>query len=148
MPCQVMQHLGIPTHRLSATQTTIYGFNANGMRPMGKIKLKYQIGDLRSEVTCYVINANTSYNLLLGRPWIHRNSIIPSTLHQIMKYIDGDGKVRTLIAERHSVKGVENYLTDSLLYQDSPEMNEKPQPKEPDSGNEADVEPEAEEDDL
>ena len=94
MPHRVMQHLGIPTHRLSATQTTIYGFNANGTRPMGKIKLKCQIGDLKSEVTCYVIDADTSYNLLLRRPWIHRNSIIPSTLHQVMKYIDGSGKVR------------------------------------------------------
>ena len=81
MPRWVMQHLGIPTHRLSTTQTTIYGLNVNGTCPMGKIKLKCQIGDLKSEVTCYVIDADTSYNLLLGRPWIHRNSIIPSTLH-------------------------------------------------------------------
>ena len=109
---------------------------------MGKIKLKCQIGDLKSEVTCYVINADTSYNLLLGRPWIHRNSIVPSTLHQVMKYIDGSGKVRTLIAERHPFKGVENYFTDSLL---SVKTNEIPQPEEPDSGNEADTEPEKEE---
>ena len=112
---------------------------------MGKIKLKCQIGDLKSEVTCYVIDADTSYNLLLGRPWIHRNSIVPSTLHQVMKYIDGSGKVRTLIAERHPFKGVENYFTDSLLYQDSVETDEIPQPEEPDSGNEADTEPEKEE---
>ena len=92
MPRRVIQHLGIPTHRLSATQTSIYGFNANGTRPMGKIKLKCQIGDLKSEVTCYVIDADTSYNLLLGRLWIHRNSIVPSTLHQVMKYIDEVGK--------------------------------------------------------
>jgi len=61
-----MQHLGIPTHRLSAAQTTIYGFNANGTGLMGKIKLKCQIGDLKFEVTCYMIDVDTSYNLLLG----------------------------------------------------------------------------------
>jgi len=60
---------------------------------MGKIKFKCQIGDLRTDVTCYVIDADTSYNLLLGRPWIHRYSIVPSTLHQVMKYDDRDGKV-------------------------------------------------------
>ena len=65
MPRRVMQHLRIPTHRLSATQMTIYGFNANGTRLMGKIKLRCQIGDLKFEVTCYVIDADTSYNLLL-----------------------------------------------------------------------------------
>jgi len=42
-----------------------------------------------------------------------------------------------LIAERHPLKGVENYFTDSLLYQDSPETNENPQPEELDSGNES-----------
>jgi len=109
---------------------------------MGKIKFKCQIEDLRSEVTCYVIDTDTSYNLLLGRPWIHRNSIVP------LKYIDGDGKVRTLIAEKHPCKGVENYFTDPLLYQDSLETNENPKPEEPDSVNEADIEPEAEEECL
>ena len=69
----------------------------------------------------------------------------PSTLHQVIKYIDGDGKVRMLIAERHLFKGVENYFTDSLLYQDSLKTYESPQPEELDSDNEADVEPEAEE---
>ena len=57
MPRRVMQHFGIPTHRLSATQTTIYGFNANDMHPMGKIKLRYHSGDLKSEVTCFAIDA-------------------------------------------------------------------------------------------
>ena len=57
---RVMQHLGTPTYRLSATQTTIYGFNANGTHTMGKIKLKYQIGNLKSEVTGYIIDADTS----------------------------------------------------------------------------------------
>ena len=82
---------------------------------MGKIKLKCQIGYLKSEVMCYVIDADTSYNLLLGRPWIHRNSIIPSTLHQVIKYADEEGEIRTLIVEKHPFKGVENYFTDSLL---------------------------------
>src|SRR5438270_13028408 len=73
MPRRVMEHLSIPAHRLSATDTNIFGFNANSTRPMGKIKLRCQIGDLKTEVTVYVIDADTSYNLLLGRPWIHRN---------------------------------------------------------------------------
>jgi len=50
-----------------------------------------------------------------------------------------------LIAEMYPFKGVENYFTDSLLYQDSLETNKNPQPEEPYSGNEADTELEAEE---
>ena len=59
-----------------------------------------------------------------------------------MKYIGEDGKVRTLITERHPFKGVENYFTNSLLYQDSLEADENPYPKKLESGNEADIEPE------
>jgi len=53
--------------------------------------------------------------------WIHRNSIILSTLHQVMKYAD-KGEKRMLIAEKHPFKGVENYFMDSLLYQDSQKL--------------------------
>jgi len=62
-----------------------------------------------------------------------------------MKYVNGDGKVKTLIAERHPFKRVENYFTDSLLYKDSLETDENLQLEELDSSNEADVEPKAEE---
>src|SRR4051812_9902454 len=48
MPSRVMEHLSIPTNRLSATNTNIFGFNANSSRPMGKIKLRCQIRDLKS----------------------------------------------------------------------------------------------------
>ena len=48
-----------------------------------------------------------------------------------MKYADEQGRVRTLIVERYPFKGVENYFTDSLLYQDSLETDEKLQPEDP-----------------
>src|SRR5436190_9643426 len=142
MPRRVMEHLSIPAHRLSAMDTNIFGFNANSTRPMGKIKLRRQIGDLKIEVTVYVIDADTSYNLLLGRPWIHRNHIVPSTLHQVMKYVDTQGQVHTLVAEQHPFKGVETHFTDSLLYQEVNEMTTQDGVIS-ESGNEADDESES-----
>src|SRR4051812_15674715 len=140
MPKHVMEHLSIPAHRLSATNTNIFGFNANSTQPMGKITLQCQIGDLKTEVTVYVIDTDTSYNLLLGRSWIHRNHIVPSTLHQVMKYVDAQGQVRTLVAEQRPFKGMENYFTDALLYQEAHEV--VTQDKEVlELGNEADREP-------
>jgi len=62
-----------------------------------------------------------------------------------MKYVDEDGKLRTLIAKRHPFKGIENYFTNSLLYQDSLEIDENPHPEEYDSGIEVDTEPGEEE---
>jgi len=36
-----------------------------------------------------------------------------------MKYVGEDGKVSTMIAERHMFKEIENYFTNFLFYQDS-----------------------------
>jgi len=103
---------------------------------------------LQPEVTCYVIDADTSYNLLLGRPWIHCNSIILSTLHQVMKYIDEWGRVRMLIAEKHPFKVIENYFIDFLFYQGPLKPAKDKTPEDHDSGNEADIELEPEEECL
>jgi len=94
-------------------------------------------------VTCYVIDADTSYNLLLGRPWIHSNWIVPSTLHQCFKYVEDDATVRTVFAEKQQFKGVENYFTDALLYQETGETSKESLSDDDDSGNEADSESEA-----
>jgi len=77
IPKRLLYFLGIPLSRLSTTTTTVYGFNAGSSHPLGKIRLQCQIGDLKSEVTCYVTDADTYYNLLLGRSWIHANWIVP-----------------------------------------------------------------------
>ena len=68
IPKRLLYFLGIPLNRLSTTATILCGFNARSSHPLGKIHLRYRIGDLKSEVICYVIDADMSYNLLLGRP--------------------------------------------------------------------------------
>jgi len=102
IPKRLLYFLGILINRLSTTTMIIYGFNAESSHPLGNI-----------------IDADTSYNLLLGRTWIHANWIVPSTLHQCFKYIGDDVMVRMVFAEMQLFKGVENYFTDSLLYQES-----------------------------
>lgn len=67
--------------------TIIQGFNANSNHPIGKIHIKYQLGDLKTRVTCFVINTE-SFNELLGHPRIHTNLIVSSTLHQCFKNVD------------------------------------------------------------
>ena len=45
----------------------------------------------------HVIDANTSYNILLGRQWVHENKVIPSTYHQCLKYYE-NGVAKRIIA--------------------------------------------------
>ena len=63
-----------------------------------------------------MIYAKTYYNLLLGHPWIHGNIIVPSTLHQCLKYVDTNNQVKTMVTDKQSFKGLENYFTDFILY--------------------------------
>ncbi|KAM2003907.1 hypothetical protein ACFX15_027417 [Malus domestica] len=46
------------------------------------IQVEMTIGELKSSTIFHVIDVRTSYNLLLGRHWIHRNGVVPSTPHQ------------------------------------------------------------------
>src|SRR3954462_13603685 len=129
MPLRIMNYLMIPRSRLSATNTIIAGFNVNSSTPLGKIRLNCRIGDLKMEVTCYIIDADTSYNLVLGRPWLHWNGLIPSSLHQVVKYIGQEGRLCTLIADSNPFKGVENYFTDAVHYQEMMETEREAAPK-------------------
>ena len=51
---------------------------------MGTISLVLKLDTLSTYVKFHVIDAATSYNALLGRPWLHDNQIVPSTLHQLV----------------------------------------------------------------
>ncbi|XP_020249374.1 uncharacterized protein LOC109826765 [Asparagus officinalis] len=95
----------------------------------------YLTGSCRSKGTCYIIDMDTSYNLLLGRPWTHTNRIVQSTLHQVMKYANDEGEVQTLIAEKRPFRGVESFHIDSIFYLESQEKLKE----DADSGTETDI---------
>ena len=60
------------------------------------------------------------------------------TLHQCFKYVRDDDVIRTVFAEVQQFKGMKNYFTDSLLYQEDIESLKQSLPDDIDSGNEAD----------
>ncbi|KAJ6833312.1 uncharacterized protein M6B38_340515 [Iris pallida] len=116
----LLQLLGFPMHRLAATNTAISGFYSERSYPLGKIRLKCQIGDLKTEATCYVIEVDTPYNILLGRQWIHDYMIVPSTLYQYFKYVNRHGFVRTEFVDIDPFKGIESYYSsEACLYEES-----------------------------
>lgn len=44
------------------------------------------IGPVEFAKKFQVLNVDSSYNLLLGRPWIHKAKAVASTLHQMIKF--------------------------------------------------------------
>ncbi|RVX00439.1 hypothetical protein CK203_024665 [Vitis vinifera] len=59
---------------------------------MGTLEIELLISLATFVAVFQVLRIPTSFNLLLGRPWIHRAGAIPSSLHQKVKFIH-DGQV-------------------------------------------------------
>ncbi|CAH9127864.1 unnamed protein product [Cuscuta epithymum] len=108
---RAMKDLDISMDELSQSRLMIQGFNQGGQRAIGMIRLDLTIGGLKANTLCHVIDAKASYDLLLGRPWIHENGVIPSTWHQCFMY-EQNGVVddETPFAE------AETYFADAKFY--------------------------------
>lgn len=88
-------------------------------RALGAVTLPLRFGSLNTQTKFYVIDAETSYKALLGRPWLHENYVVPSTLHQCMKYVK-DGKQRRINGDIHPFGVHEVGLSDARYYLNTP----------------------------
>ncbi|KAL0345465.1 UNVERIFIED_CONTAM: hypothetical protein Sradi_4377800 [Sesamum radiatum] len=121
MPKTTMKKLGITSLDLSHSRLTIQGFNQGTQQAVGMTRLDLIVGELKSSTLFHVIDARTSYNLLLGRPWLHENGVVSSTLHQYFKYVKNCVKVD---ADMKHFTEAESYFADAKLYLDPENMQE------------------------
>ncbi|XP_060194933.1 uncharacterized protein LOC132624123 [Lycium barbarum] len=110
-----MKELGITTEELSESRLMIQGFNQGGQRAIGAIKVDITIEDLRSSAWMHVIDAKTSYNMLLGRPWIHENKVVPSSYYQCLKYLEGSVE-KKIVADDKPFTEAESHFVDAKFY--------------------------------
>ena len=68
----------------------VRAFDGSKREVMGEVELSIQIGPCVFQVTFQVMDIFPTYSCLLGRPWIHLAGVVPSTLHQKLKYVMGD----------------------------------------------------------
>jgi hypothetical protein len=104
LPIRSLTRAGFTLDDLEPTEVVICGFDNQGRSALGSITVKIQMSSFSFKVRFFVIEAKTSYSALLGRPWIHKYQVVPSTLHQCLKFVDGSG-------EQHRVAGNTNPYT-------------------------------------
>ena len=51
----------------------------------GYVQLALRVGPIIALTRFHVINSKMSYHVLLGRPWLYKHRLIPSTYHQCVK---------------------------------------------------------------
>ncbi|XP_026429732.1 uncharacterized protein LOC113326171 [Papaver somniferum] len=64
----------------------IYGFNSTTNKPKGEITMRIHLKTISSEVLFCVVDVESPYNALIGRPWLHSILGVDSTFHQCIKF--------------------------------------------------------------
>src|SRR6266540_4871101 len=93
---------------------------------MGTISLVLKLETLCTYVTFHVIDAATSYNALLGQPWLHDNQVVPSTFHQCIKYMEQSGETIRIFADKKPFTVAESFYADAKFYFEPVEKVHKP----------------------
>ena len=76
---------------------------------MGTLTTHVMIGSIRYSILFQVLRIHSSFNLLLGLPWIHEAGVIPSSLHQKVKFIH-EGRIIIIQSNKDVVTSFEPVL--------------------------------------
>lgn len=67
-------------------EITIKDYDDEGISFEGLVVLPIKVGPIQKDTICQVLDIGLSYNILLGRPWIHEMKAVQSKYHQFLKY--------------------------------------------------------------
>ena len=90
LPRRLMNPLRLEKANLRPSSQTIRGYDCASRPIMGETTLTLMFGDVEMDVDFLVIDIASSFNLLLGRPWLHKIGGIASSLHQMVKFKHGN----------------------------------------------------------
>jgi hypothetical protein len=75
------EKLGLKEVNLTSFTMPVFGFTGESTIPMGKTTLPVLAGPISLQTEFIVIRGSSPYNAIVGRDWLHRMRVVPSTLH-------------------------------------------------------------------
>ena len=69
----------------------LVAFNNEKVMLVRMIKLKVHTAKRISDVNFLIVDCNSTFNVIIGRAWIHLMKVVMSTLHQVMRCQSPDG---------------------------------------------------------
>lgn len=75
------QDLGLEEGALKCRVTPLKGFSGEVKQTTGEIFLPVYAEGIKMSTKFLVVDCESPYNIILGRPWIHDMGAVPSTLH-------------------------------------------------------------------
>ena len=97
-----MKRINIPDSEIVRRSSILIGFSGEAKHTVGEIKLPIYIEGVNSIQNLCVIDTLSSYNVKLGRLWIHKMKAVPSTYHQCVKMPTPWGTVKIMGDQQES----------------------------------------------
>jgi len=80
------QDLGLEESTLTRKVTPLIGFSGEVKQTAREAILPVYAEGVNMSIKFLVVDCQSAYNMILGRPWIHAMGAVPSTLHQMVKF--------------------------------------------------------------
>ncbi|XP_059650669.1 uncharacterized protein LOC132296485 [Cornus florida] len=106
MPRDTFDRLEIKPDRLKHTGNPLLGFDRKRAEPIGTVEVVVHAAERVLMESFVVVEIHPSYNLLMGKGWIHRVQGVHSTLHQVMRCLGPDRTNVTFMGTRLQLRNV------------------------------------------
>ena len=90
-PLRTAYAIGLKPADFVPTAQVIKAYDTTSREVMRTVQIRTQVGLGQHDIDFHVLDVPATFNLLLGRPWLHQVKAVSSTLHQMLKYPHGKG---------------------------------------------------------
>ncbi|WKA00122.1 hypothetical protein VitviT2T_018512 [Vitis vinifera] len=101
--------LGFSPDDFGPSTQIVRAYDGTQRTVMGTLSTHVMIGPVSYSIVFQVLRIQSSFNLFLGRPWIHEAGAIPSSLHQKVKFIH-EGRIIMIQSNRDIITSSEPVL--------------------------------------
>ena len=115
IPLSTLQAARISEREIQGYPMEVRGFGGRGEYTTGHIQLWLKVSLIASLAHFHVVRTEVSYHVLLGRPWLHKHRLVPSTYHQCVKG-KLNGRMIRIAANPSPFKQAEAYLVETMIY--------------------------------
>nr|XP_009598223.1 uncharacterized protein LOC104094071 [Nicotiana tomentosiformis] len=87
---RVLEQAKLTRSIIPATKLLV-GFNLASVTTRGEILLPTNAEGVMKTTLSEVVDGDMGYNIIMGRPWLHEMKAVPSTYHQLLKFLTPEG---------------------------------------------------------
>ena len=86
MTKHTLQEMGLAESDMIKKSTILVGFSGETKKTVGEITLPTYAQGVNILTKFLIIECDSTYNIIMGRPWIHDLQVVPSTFYQVLKF--------------------------------------------------------------